>query len=79
MKQLTALPENKWARVLEIQPGRLAPRLVEMGFCKGSHVRILYKAPFNGPLAIDLGASSVALRVNEAELVLVEEVKAEES
>jgi len=71
---LSSLPENTWARVLEIRSGNLAPRLVEMGFCKGTEVRVLFKAPFNGPLAVDLGTSSVALRLNEAELVLVESV-----
>ena len=79
MKPLSSLPHNTRARVLSIQPGLLAPRLVEMGFCKESVVCVLYKAPFNGPLAIDLGSSSVALRVQEAELILVEEIGSEES
>jgi Fe2+ transport system protein FeoA len=72
MKLLSSLPDNSWARVLEIKPGGLSPRLVEMGFCKGTMVRVLHRAPFNGPLAIDLGTSSVALRINEAELIWVE-------
>jgi Fe2+ transport system protein FeoA len=79
MKPLSSLPENTWARVLEIKSGGLAPRLVEMGFCKGSEVRVLYRAPFNGPLAVDLGSSSVALRINEAELILVEFLKGQDS
>ena len=79
MKPLSALRDNSWGRVLEIQPGNLAPRLVEMGFSKGSCVRVLYRAPFNGPLAVDLGSSSVALRMNEAQMVWVEDVNGAES
>lgn len=76
---LSILRENSWARVLEIKSGPMAPRLVEMGFCKGSLVRVLFRAPFNGPLAVDLGDSVVALRLSEAELLLVETVKEEDA
>jgi Fe2+ transport system protein FeoA len=76
-KTLSTLRENTWARVTQIQPGPIAPRLVEMGFCEGSEVRVLYKAPFNGPLAVDLGASVVALRQSEAEMVWVVDEKRE--
>ena len=73
MKPLSSLSDNAQAVVVDIQPGKLAPRLVEMGLCKGCNVRILFRAPFNGPLAIDLGASVLSLRLDEAEMVLVEE------
>jgi Fe2+ transport system protein FeoA len=74
-KTLSSLRENTWARVTQIQPGPIAPRLVEMGFFEGSEVRVLYKAPFKGPLAVDLGASVVALRQSEAEMVWVVDEK----
>jgi Fe2+ transport system protein FeoA len=72
-KTLSTLRENAWTRVVEIQTGPIAPRLVEMGFCVGCEVRVLYRAPFNGPVAVDLGASVVALRQSEAEMVRVVE------
>lgn len=74
MKPLSSLNDNAQAMVVAIQPGKLAPRLVEMGLCKGCSVRILFRAPFNGPLAIDLGASVLSLRLDEAEMVMVEEL-----
>ena len=74
---LSTLRANSWARVLEIQSGPIAPRLVEMGFCKGCEVRVLYRAPFNGPMAVDLGTSIVALRLSEADMLLVEVEKQE--
>lgn len=73
MKPLSSLSDKAQAVVVDIQPGKLAPRLVEMGLCKGCSVRILFRAPFNGPLAIDLGASVLSLRMDEAEMVLVED------
>jgi Fe2+ transport system protein FeoA len=73
MKTLSSLPDELLARVVEIQPGRLAPRLVEMGLYKGCIVRVLFRAPFNGPIAVDLGTYMLSLRMDEAALVLVEE------
>ena len=73
MKPLSTLSENTFGRVVEIQPGNLSPRLVEMGLFKGCRVQVLYRAPFHGPLAVDLGNSVLSLRRDEANLVLVEE------
>jgi ferrous iron transport protein A len=72
MKPLSALSDQAFARVVEIRQDNLSPRLVEMGLCKGNRVQVLFRAPFNGPLAIDLGSSVISLRRDEAELVLVE-------
>jgi Fe2+ transport system protein FeoA len=74
MKPLSLLSDNAQALVVDVQPSKLATRLVEMGLYKGCNVRILFRAPFNGPMAIDLGASVLSLRLDEAEMVLVEEM-----
>lgn len=79
MKPLSTLTDAVSAQVVEIQPGRLAPRLVEMGLYKGCRVRVLFRAPFNGPIAVDLGTSMLSLRIDEAEMVLVEEETGEEA
>ena len=79
MKPLSSLPDELFARVVEIQPGRLSPRLVEMGLYKGCRVRVLFRAPFNGPIAVDLGTSMLSLRIDEAAMVLVEEETGEEA
>lgn len=72
-KSLASLTNNTPANVVEIRPNSLAPRLVEMGLCKGIEVRILFRAPFSGPIAVDLGESVLSLRLDEAELVIVKE------
>jgi ferrous iron transport protein A len=69
---LSDLPLHVTAVVSGVQPGMLAAKLVEMGFCVGCRVTIRFTAPFGGPLAVDLGAYLLSLRREEAQLVMVE-------
>lgn len=75
MKSLASLPSRSIATVVAIREGMLAPKLVEMGLFKGCKVVVLFRAPFNGPMAIDLGTSVLSLRLDEAEMVVVEDEK----
>jgi Fe2+ transport system protein FeoA len=45
--------------------------LQELGFIHGEHVAILAKASFGGPIAVRIGASVFALRLDEAAQVIV--------
>jgi Fe2+ transport system protein FeoA len=74
MKPLSTLAVDTPAQVVFIQPDALAPRLVEMGLCSGRQLQVLFRAPFHGPIAIDLGSSMLSLRLDEAMLVMVEEI-----
>ena len=49
----------------------LSRRLREMGFHSGCEVRIIGQAPFNGPLVVQLHDSVLALRMAEAECLLI--------
>ncbi len=49
----------------------LSRRLREMGFHSGCDVRILGRAPFNGPFVVQLHDSVLALRQAEAECLLI--------
>jgi Fe2+ transport system protein FeoA len=75
MLPLSEMPNHSPALVLEVLPGKLSPRLVEMGIFKGVVVKVLFRAPFSGPIAVDLGSSVVSLRMDEAALVQVELMK----
>lgn len=46
-------------------------RLREMGFHSGCEVRLLGRAPFNGPFVVQLHDSVLALRDAEAECLLI--------
>jgi Fe2+ transport system protein FeoA len=45
--------------------------LQELGFIPGEHVSILAKASFGGPIAVRVGSSVFALRVEEAASIKV--------
>lgn len=49
----------------------LTRRLREMGFHTGCEVRVLGRAPFNGPFVVQLHDSVLALRLAEAECLSI--------
>ena len=49
----------------------LTRRLREMGFHSGCEVRLLGRAPFNGPFVVQLHDSVLALRSAEAECLRI--------
>jgi ferrous iron transport protein A len=49
----------------------LKPKLMEMGLVVGKKLKVLFKAPFGDPIAIDLGGYVLSLRLDEAKLINV--------
>ncbi len=49
-------------------------KIIEMGLLPDTEFRILYRAPFRGPLYIEFGSenSRVALREEEAQYIIVD-------
>lgn len=43
-----------------------------MGFSEGKEVRVLYRAPFGDPMAVEIGGYTLSLRNDEAEQIEVE-------
>lgn len=52
----------------------LQERLHEMGFRQGMLITLLGRSPFRGPLLIKFNTSFMALRIDEAECALIEQV-----
>jgi len=50
----------------------LTPKLVEMGLYVGNQVKVLFKAPFGDPIAVQVGDYVLSLRLEEAKLVVLE-------
>lgn len=48
---------------------RLRRRLLEMGLCPGTEVRLLRRAPLGDPLVVDVRGYQLSLRAAEARLV----------
>ncbi|MFT4104013.1 MAG: FeoA domain-containing protein [Burkholderiaceae bacterium] len=57
---------------LSLEHRDIARRLVELGFVNGESVRVIRRAfPFGDPIAVRIGATTLALRRFEAALVTV--------
>ncbi|KIA90115.1 FeoA family protein [Kaistella jeonii] len=55
---------------------RMPNKIIEMGLLPETAFRILYQAPFKGPLYIEFGdeKSRIALREEEARFIIVEKL-----
>lgn len=71
MKTLAQIPLEHAATVVAIKESALKPKLLEMGIYSGKHVEVLFRAPFGGPLAVNIDGYVLSMRVDEAELIEV--------
>lgn len=51
--------------------GEIRKRLVDMGFVTGAAGTVLRRAPLGGPIQLQIGRTRLALRLAEAQLVVV--------
>ncbi len=58
--------------VKHILDNHLSPKLVEFGILPGAQFLVLNKAPFNGPIFIQIDNNRIALRKREAAFIIVE-------
>jgi ferrous iron transport protein A len=74
---LSALPSGEQAQVHRVGlPGALGDRLVELGLTSGALVRVLRRAPFGGPLQVQVRDYVLSLRRQEAADILVQRLPA---
>ncbi len=72
MQTLDLLQLNKVVTVKKLSHNSVTSKLVDMGLFPGKTVEVVFKAPFGGPIAIDLDGYTLSLRKDEASLVEVE-------
>lgn len=72
-KALSSIKPGQLVTVCCIQDSELKPKLMEMGLISGKEVRVLFRAPFGDPIAIDVHGYVLSLRLDEAGLILVNE------
>jgi ferrous iron transport protein A len=58
--------------------GRIAARLMEMGFVPGAMVQVLRRAPFGGPVQYRVHGTSISMRPTEAACVSVQSASSAE-
>lgn len=77
LQTLSRFPKNKLGKILGYDNDHLKMpnKIIEMGLLPETVFRILYQAPFKGPLYIEFGEerSRIALRKEEGEFIIVEE------
>lgn len=77
LQKLSRFPKNKLGKILGYDNDHLKMpnKILEMGLLPETVFRILYQAPFNGPLYVEFGEekSRIALRKEEGEFIIVED------
>ena len=70
---LSTLPDGVQARVVAVNLGGcLGDRLVELGFTAGAPLHILRRAPFGGPLQLQIREFILSLRREQAAFISVQ-------
>jgi len=67
--KLNNLPFNQIATIQKVSKNGISAKLVEMGIYPGKEIKVVFKAPFGDPLAVELDGYTLSLRKNEAELI----------
>ncbi|KQK27012.1 FeoA family protein [Chryseobacterium aquaticum] len=77
LQTLSRFPKNRLGKILGYDNDHLKMpnKIIEMGLLPETVFRILYQAPFKGPLYIEFGEerSRIALRKEEGEFIIVED------
>ena len=74
--KLCCFPKDKTGKIVgyENDDLKMPNKIIEMGLLPETVFRILYQAPFSGPLYVEFGdeKSRIALREEEARFIIVE-------
>ncbi len=72
---LATLSPGQAAMVVDVEgEGAFRRRLLDMGFIRGSLVRVIKHAPLRDPVEYCIGGTHVTLRLQEAKQIIVEQV-----
>lgn len=70
-KSLDTIANGSTVYVKRVVASRLRVKLLEMGFSEGKELRVLFRAPFGDPIAVDIGGYVLSLRKDEASSIQV--------
>ncbi len=77
-KRLSEVTAGNGAIIISFEKDDIFLKLMEMGCIPGELVRVEQVAPLGDPISISVAGYHLSLRLNEAELIWVEEVLATE-
>lgn len=72
-KRLSELKSGKTGVITAFENDDIFLKLMEMGCIPGEKVRVEQKAPLGDPISITVSGYRLSLRLNEAEMIWVEE------
>ena len=70
-KNLAQLAVGETATICCLKDEEMSLKLIEMGCLPGSEVHVAYKAPWNGPICIEVCGYNLSLRMDEAATILL--------
>ncbi|WP_179470321.1 FeoA family protein [Chryseobacterium sp. H1D6B] len=78
LHRLSGFPKNKMGKIVGYDNDHLKMpnKIIEMGLLPETIFRILYQAPFSGPMYVEFGEekSRIALREEEGNYIIVEDL-----
>ena len=74
LKKLSDIPMGQSVRIYSFSKNDIFLKLMEMGCIPGETISVEKIAPFGDPISIKVSGYTLSLRLNEAEMILVEEV-----
>ncbi len=75
IQSLNSIANGTTVYVKNILASDLKVKLLEMGFSEGKELRVLFRASFGDPMAVDIGGYVLSLRKEEAMQVEVESLE----
>lgn len=73
--ELDKIANGRMVTVDSLKDSNLKVKLMEMGLISGKKVKVLFRAPFGDPIAIDIEGYVLSLRRSEANLIYVNSEK----
>lgn len=65
------IPSDRTYTIEQILESPLSVNFLEIGLVPGKPIQLLHQAPFHGPIAFQVGENMLAIREQEAKLILV--------
>ena len=75
MKKLSEIKTGKTVVIHSFEKDEIFIKLMEMGCVPGEKVRVDQVAPLGDPISISVAGYTLSLRLNEAEMIIVEELQ----
>ena len=75
MKRLSEVSTGETVIIHSFENDDIFIKLMEMGCIPGETIKVEQRAPLGDPISITVAGYNLSLRINEAEKILVEEIK----